>query len=54
MDSEEIADAIEQLLFHKDELEQMSKHAMQAAADCCNWDLEEKKLFYLYEKLRYS
>ncbi len=54
MDSEEIADAIEQLLFNKDELEQMSKHGMQAAADYCNWDLEEKKLFYLYEKLRYS
>ena len=51
MKPQEIADAIDWLLDHPQEAEQMGKNGRQAVIEKYNWENEEKKLLKLYEKL---
>lgn len=46
-----IADAIEWMLGHPDEAEQMGKQGKEAVLSLYNWDIEAKKLLSIYEKI---
>ncbi len=52
LDPEEIAKAIQFLVEHPVEAEQMGKNGRRAVQERYNWDKEEKKLLGLYEKIR--
>ena len=47
----EIAKAIDYILTHQEEAQQMGKNGLWAAKKQYNWDIEEKKLLALYEQL---
>lgn len=48
---EEIADAINYILTHPEEAEQMGKNGKEAVKKKYNWDMEEKKLMNVYKEL---
>lgn len=51
MKSKEIADAIEYIMTHSREAEIMGQNAKKAVMLKYNWEVEEKKLFKVYEEL---
>lgn len=50
-DPEAIAAAVQYLLSHPDEAQQMGENGRRAVKEEFNWDIEEKKLFALYEEI---
>lgn len=51
LDSKEIAKAIEYIMAHPKEAEQMGQNGKKAVSEKYNWQVEEKKLFEVYEEL---
>ncbi|MBS1589311.1 MAG: glycosyltransferase family 4 protein [Bacteroidetes bacterium] len=51
LDPKAIADAIEYILAHPEEAEQMGKNGKDAVENRYNWGVEEKKLMNVYHKL---
>lgn len=51
LDHQEIAAAIDYLVKHPEEAEQMGRNGQKAVADQYNWSIEEKKLISLYQEL---
>jgi glycosyltransferase involved in cell wall biosynthesis len=51
LEPKEIAKAIEYIISHPKEAEQMGQNGKKAVLEKYNWDLEEKKLFKIYEEL---
>ncbi len=51
LNPQETADAINWILEHPEQAEQMGKNGRKAVEEKYNWALEEKKLFAVYEKL---
>lgn len=51
LDPKEIADAIEYIMAHPKEAEQMGQNGKKAVLEKYNWGVEEKKLFEVYEEL---
>jgi len=47
----EIAKAIDYIMTHPAEAQQMGKNGLRAVQEQYNWDIEEKKLLALYEQL---
>ena len=47
----EIAKAIDYILTHPEEAQRMGENGLKAVKEQYNWDIEEKKLLALYEKL---
>jgi len=52
LDPEEIAEAIQFIVAHPAEAEQMGKNGRRAVEERYNWGMEEKKLLGLYEEIR--
>jgi glycosyltransferase involved in cell wall biosynthesis len=50
-DTRAIADAIEYLLTHSEEAQQMGERGQQAVAQTFNWETEERNLLDLYDRL---
>ena len=48
---QQIANAIEWLLTHPNEAEQMGKRGMKAVQEEYNWEIEEKELIEFYKKI---
>mgnify|MGYP002511709897 CR=1 FL=1 len=51
-DPEEICDRINYLLENPEEAKQMGQNGRKAVLNKYNWDIEEKKLLWIYEDLR--
>jgi glycosyltransferase involved in cell wall biosynthesis len=51
LEPKEIADAIEYIITHPKEAEQMGQNGRNAVIEKYNWQVEEKKLFEVYENL---
>ncbi len=51
LDPRAIAEAIQYLLSHPEEAEEMGKRGQQAVKERYNWDIEKEKLLSLYRKL---
>jgi len=51
LNPKEIADAIEYLINNPNIAEEMGKNGRMAVEEKYNWEMEEKKLFHLYEEL---
>ncbi|WP_323592202.1 glycosyltransferase family 4 protein [Aliarcobacter butzleri] len=51
LEPKEIAQAIEYIITHPKEAEQMGQNGKKAVLEKYNWDVEEKKLFKIYEDL---
>lgn len=51
LDPKEIADAIEYIITHPKEAEKMGENGKRAVLTKYNWQVEEKKLFEVYEEL---
>ncbi len=51
LDPKEIAKAIEYIITHPKEAEQMGKNGQKAVLEKYNWSMEEKKLFNMYKEL---
>ena len=52
LNPEEIAEAIQFIVDHPEEAEQMGKNGRRAVEEKYNWDMEEKKLLRVYEEIR--
>jgi glycosyltransferase involved in cell wall biosynthesis len=51
LDPKEIADAIQYIITHPKEAQQMGENGKNAVLEKYNWDVEEKKLFQVYGEL---
>lgn len=51
LDPKAIAEAIQYLLIHPEEAEEMGRHGQQAVQERYNWDTEKEKLLSLYRRL---
>ncbi len=51
LDPQAIADAINWILFHPNEAQQMGRNGLRAVKEIYNWEREEKKLLALYRDL---
>jgi glycosyltransferase involved in cell wall biosynthesis len=51
LESKEIAEAIEYIVSHPKGAEQMGQNGKRAVLEKYNWQVEEKKLFEVYEEL---
>lgn len=51
LEPKEIAEAIEYIMTHPNEAEQMGQNGKKAVLEKYNWQVEEKKLFEVYEEL---
>jgi glycosyltransferase involved in cell wall biosynthesis len=51
LDPEEIGKAIEYIISHSNEAEKMGQNGKKAVLEKYNWQVEEKKLFEVYEEL---
>lgn len=51
LDPSEIAKAIDYILTHPEEAQRMGENGLRAVKEQYNWDVEEKKLLALYEKI---
>jgi glycosyltransferase involved in cell wall biosynthesis len=51
LNPEEVAEAIQFIIDHPSEAEQMGKNGRKAVEGKYNWGMEEKKLLYLYQEL---
>ncbi|KLD97775.1 glycosyltransferase [Aliarcobacter butzleri] len=51
LEPEEIAEAIEYIMIHSNEAEEMGQNGKKAVIEKYNWGVEEKKLFEIYEAL---
>jgi len=51
LDPKEIADAIQYIISHPKEAQQMGENGKNAVLEKYNWTVEEKKLFEVYERL---
>ncbi len=51
LEPKDIADAIEYIITHPKEAEQMGQNGKKAVLEKYNWQVEEKKLFKIYEEL---
>ena len=49
LNPEEIANAIQFIIVHPEEAEQMGKNGRRAVEEKYNWDIEEKKLLEFYK-----
>ena len=51
LEPKEIAEAIDYIVTHPEEAEQMGKNGKKAVLEKYNWDVEKKKLFEIYNNL---
>ena len=51
LEPKEIAEAIEYIMTHPNEAEQMGQNGKKAVLEKYNWQVEEKKLFEIYKEL---
>jgi glycosyltransferase involved in cell wall biosynthesis len=54
LEPKEIAEAIEYIMIHPKEAEQMGQNGKNAVLEKYNWSVEEKKLFNIYKELTYE
>jgi glycosyltransferase involved in cell wall biosynthesis len=52
LDPKEISQAIEYIVFHPEEAEKMGQNGKKAVIEKYNWNIEEKKLFKIYNMLK--
>ena len=51
LEPEEIAEAIEYIMIHSNEAEEMGQNGKKAVIEKYNWGVEENKLFEVYDNI---